>query len=146
MTPTTNVTSAPRDTPPPLPDAAPPILWRQFTPRGDGVLDLVDDVLARCVEGRVRLVWGPGSVTEFPLSGAAPVAFAFAIRNSAFRALLARMSVLCDGPGAETVSPYGGRGAFTDPRWPHVRFWVDFTNTPAEQRLDLTPAFTPEPS
>ncbi|HXD88434.1 MAG TPA: hypothetical protein VN641_18235 [Urbifossiella sp.] len=56
------------------------------------------------------------------------------------------MAALCHELGSQEVSPYGGKGSFTDPRWPHVCFHVDFMNTPAEQRLELTPVFSSEPA
>ena len=113
--------------------------WQSFTPRESGILDLVDDMLARCVNDQVRIVWCPGTVTEYPLSGRSPTSYEITLRNSAFRAVMARMAALCDRPDSEALSPYGGRGEFTDPRWPRVRFSVQFTNTPDEQRLELTP-------
>lgn len=123
------------------------VLWKDFKPREGGVLDLIGDMSAHLVENRLRIVWVPGVVTEYPLAGGEPRSFEFAFRNSIFRLVMARMGVLCGEKAKEDpIYPYRGRGEFTDPRWPHVRFRVEFTNTPADQRLDLTPIFPPEPT
>ena len=128
-------------------DSKPFVLWRDFKPRDRGVLDLIDDMLERLVESRLRLFWVPGIVTEIPLDGGESQTFEFAYRNSIFRLIMARMAVLCEESSGQDVSPYGGTGSFTDPRWPHVRFHVEFVNTKtADQHLKLTPAFASEPS
>ncbi len=144
MTPSTDSVTARPDDRSPNPVAGegrrqPPAIWESFTPREGGILDLVDDMLARCVNDQVRIVWCPGVVTEYPLSGTSPTSFEVTLRNSAFRAVMARMAVLCERPDSEPVSPYGGRGEFTDRRWPRVRFSLQFTNTADDQRLELTP-------
>jgi hypothetical protein len=59
---------------------------------------------------------------------------------------MARLSALCDPDGTGSVSPYGGRDTFVDERPPRTEFRVEFANTPADQRLDLTPMFPPEPT
>jgi hypothetical protein len=117
----------------------PPVLWQNLTPKGAGILDLVDDMLARCIDSQVRLVWVGETVTEFPLSGGEPAQFKIKLRKSIFRAILARMAALCDIANSGSVSPYHGRGEFVDQRTPQTRFLVDFMNTPDEQRLELTP-------
>jgi hypothetical protein len=133
-----------------LPDPADPrgnpsyVLWRDFKPRDRGVLDLIDDMFAHLIQDRLRIIWVPGTVTEYPLVGGEPRSFEFAFRNSIFRLIMARMAVLCSEFGSQPVSPYGGTGQFVDPRWPDIRFHVDFMNTPGEQRLELTPITSPE--
>ena len=123
------------------------IPWTNYKPRERGILDLLDDILRLCAECRIQFSGGRGSVTETPLTGAEPRSFPFPFRNSLFRAIMARFAVLCSEDGTEHVSPYGGTGSFTDPRWPHVRFHVEFVNTKtADQHLELTPVFAPEPS
>lgn len=120
------------------------IVWRDFKPRTGGVLDFVDDMFERLITLRLRIDWRPGIVTEIPASGGDPRSYEFKFRG--YRGVMARMAFLCHELSSQDVSPYGGKGSFTDPRWPHVRFHVDFMNTPAEQRLELTPVFASEPS
>ena len=120
------------------------IVWRDFKPRGGGVLDFVDDMFERLIGLRLKIDWRPGIVTEFPASGGEPHSYDFKFRG--YRAVMARMAFLCHELSGQDVSPYGGIGDFIDPRWPNVSFHVDFMNTPAEQRLDLTPVFSSEPS
>ena len=124
------------------------ILWRDFKPRDRGVLDLIDDLLERLVESRLRLFWVPGIVTEISLDGGESQTFELAYRNSIFRLIMARMAALIeDTEKQDPIFPYRGTGSFTDPRWPHVRFHVDFVNTKtADQHLELTPVFASEPS
>jgi len=119
--------------------------WTHLVPRARGVIDLVDDMLLRCRVGRMRLTWQAGMVTEIPYDGGPATTFDIRnLRNSVFRAVLARLAFLCKPLSADAVTPYGGKGVFIDPRWPDVRFRVDFMNTPAEQRLELTPQAIPE--
>lgn len=120
------------------------IVWRDFKPRGRGVLDFIDDLFARLVALRLRIDWRPGIVTEYPPSGGKPHSYEFKFR--AYRAVMARLACLCRELSSQDVSPYGGKGSFADPRWPQVRFHLDFMNTPAEQRLELTPVFFSEPA
>jgi hypothetical protein len=124
------------------------VLWRDFNPRDrGGVLGLVDDILDRLVQNRMRLHWIRSGVTEVSLDGGEPRTFEFAFRNSIARAVIARIAVLCDDEiKRDPIYPYRGVGSFTDPRWPQVRFDVNFSNTPAEQRLELTPVFVSEHS
>lgn len=112
--------------------------------QGAGVLGLVDELLAYCRDRQVRITWESGAVTARPLAGGvderAPVPF----RGSVFRAVLARLAALCDG--GSPVSPYGGRGEFVDEGPPPTTFRLDFSNTPDDQRLDLTPVVEPAPA
>ncbi|HUY35359.1 MAG TPA: hypothetical protein VMV69_21625 [Pirellulales bacterium] len=60
------------------------------------------------------------------------------LRKSVFRAMLARMAVLCNERTPNSVSPYGGRGELTFGVNPTVVFRVIFANTGAEQKMELT--------
>lgn len=120
-----------------------PLAWQTLAPRAGGVSDLVDDILLRCQERRVRLTWCPGTVTEHPLDGSPATSIAITLRNSVFRAVMARLAALSDPLNIGSVSPYGGRAEFSYERIPQSRFLVDFVNTPNEQRLELMPIITP---
>lgn len=101
-----------------------------------GVVGLVDELLAACHEHRLQLDWQGGRCRV--RSGAWETAIDLPLRASVFRAVLARLAALADPDGLGSVSPYGGEGEIRlgrDPRW---CFRLQFTNTPAEQKLALT--------
>src|SRR5208282_5382429 len=60
------------------------------------------------------------------------------LRKSVFRAILARVAVLCNERSPNSVSPYGGQGEVSVGADPAMTFRVEFANTPDEQRLELT--------
>jgi hypothetical protein len=60
------------------------------------------------------------------------------LRKSVFRAILARLAVLCNERRPGSCSPYGGQGEIAVGSDPATVFRVVFTNTPSEQRLELT--------
>src|SRR5205085_10653312 len=68
------------------------------------------------------------------------------LRRSVFRAILARLAALCNERTPNAVSPYGGQGELPADANPPALFQIRFTNTPAEQRLELStqPAPTAE--
>jgi hypothetical protein len=56
-----------------------------------------------------------------------------------FRPLLARLAVLCSDETGQAFLPYGGRYSITrSSRRGPVRLDLDFANTPAEQRVQIT--------
>ena len=61
-----------------------------------------------------------------------------------FRPLLARLAVLCSEESGTEFQPYGGRYGLTrSSRTGPVRLDVEFTNTPATQRLTISRAMLP---
>lgn len=112
-------------------------LREAFIPGPRGVVGLVDDLLRLCDEQGLSLSWdagrchvrSPGSrsdrLTEIPLPG------------SVFRAALARFAVLCNENVPGSVSPYGGEGRLSIASLYPAIFRIEFTNTAAEQRLEL---------
>jgi len=62
------------------------------------------------------------------------------LRKSTFRAILARVAVLCNERVPNSVSPYGGQGELAMGANPTVVFRVAFVNTPAAQKLELLAA------
>jgi hypothetical protein len=122
------------------------VLWRDFKPRDHIVLDLVDDLLGYLVDQRLRIRWIPGVVSEFPLCGREERVYEVDFGRGVFRNLMARLCKLCSDQTAEWINPYFGKSSFTDPRWPHVQFQIEFVNTKTtDQHLDLTPVFSSEP-
>ena len=59
------------------------------------------------------------------------------LRKSAFRAILARVAVLCNERCPNSVSPYGGQGELLVDTDPATALRVAFVNTPDEQSLEL---------
>ncbi len=99
------------------------------------VVEIVDALLQRCREHHLQFEWqgdrlracsGGGARSDIPL------------RKSVFRAILARLAVLCNERTPNAVSPYGGEGVLEigDNSLASVR--VSFTNTSAEQKLELS--------
>jgi hypothetical protein len=60
------------------------------------------------------------------------------IRKSVFRAVLARIAALCNEKNPNTVSLYGGQCEWMTGENPPKVFRILFTNTSAEQRIELT--------
>jgi hypothetical protein len=58
--------------------------------------------------------------------------------RSVFRAILARIAALCGERMPNPVSPYGGEGELAIGTNPPTVFQVAFSNTPDEQRLEIT--------
>ena len=104
-------------------------------------------MLAYLVDSELRILWIPGVVTEYLLCEQDERVYEVDFGRGVFRNLMARLSKICSDQTTEWINPYFGKGSFTDPRWPHVRFHVEFVNTKtADQHLELTPVFASEPS
>jgi hypothetical protein len=99
------------------------------------VIEIVDALLQRCREHRLQFEW-QGDRLRARSSGG--VWSDIPLRKSVFRAILARLAVLCNERTPNAVSPYGGEGVLEigDNALAIVR--VSFTNTSAEQKLELS--------
>jgi hypothetical protein len=104
-----------------------------------GIVGLVDDLLRLCRERGLHLDWQADCCRVRPLAGGSEEVIESPLRKSVFRAILARVAVLCNERTPPSVSPYGGQGELTAGDNPATIFRVNFTNTPGEQRLELTP-------
>jgi hypothetical protein len=102
----------------------------------DGVVGVVDNLVAACHEQMIEIDWqgdhcrvksGNGHWEEFH----AP------IKKSAFRAVLARIASLCNESAPNSVTPYGGHGRLPIGAHPACNVRIVFTNTTAEQMLRL---------
>ena len=112
---------------------------RAFEPTRDGVVGLVDELLALCREQGLHLDWQADRCRVRPL-GARPEAWTeIPLPKSVFRAILARMAVLCNERIPDSVSPYGGEGELSAGTDSPTIFHVAFTNTPSEQILEIAP-------
>ena len=103
-----------------------------------GVVGLVEDLLAACREHDLQIEWHAERCRVRSKGGDWEEWIAVPIRKSIFRAILARFAALCNERTPNTVSPYGGQGEVSAGQNPPAVFRVTFTNTPAEQKLELT--------
>jgi hypothetical protein len=104
----------------------------------DGVVGIVDELLRLCPEQGLRLDWQADGCRIHCCVGDSEETIDVPRRKSVFRAILARIAVLCNEQVPNSVSPYGGEGELSTAANPSVQFRVSFTNTPAEQTLELT--------
>jgi hypothetical protein len=104
-----------------------------------GVIGVVDDLLRLCREKGVQLDWTADCWRIRPLAGGSDELLDRPDRKSVFRAILARLAVLCNDSSPGSVSPYGGQGSLSIESDPMMRFHVSFLNTPQEQWLKLCP-------
>ena len=104
----------------------------------DGIVGLVDDLLSLCRQHGLELDWQAGRcrVRSFESDGEEWIDVP--LRKSVFRAILARVAVLCNERMPNSTSLYGGQGEITVGADPATVFRVAFANTPSEQRLELT--------
>src|SRR5271157_18049 len=112
------------------------------TPTRD-VVGLVDEVLALCQEHGLQLDWQEGGCHIRSSGGEPEGTIDVPLRKSVFRAILARVAVLCNERSPNSVSPYGGQGEVSVGANPAMTFRVEFANTPDEQRLYCESVATP---
>lgn len=111
-------------------------------PRG-GIVGLVDDLLAACRDHGLRLDWQLGRFRVRSFVEDWQELGGLTLRKTVFRSILARLAALCNERHPDSCSPYGGQGEIAVGT---TVFHVVFTNTPGEQRLELTqdrPALQP---
>jgi hypothetical protein len=103
----------------------------------DGVVGMVDDLLNACQEHGLQLEWTPEHCRVRSNGGDWEELAEVPLRESVFRAILARVAVLCNERKLNSVSPYGGRGELSIGVKPTTIFKVAFANTAEEQKLEL---------
>jgi len=108
-----------------------------FTPTPLAVLGLVDDLLELCREQPLSVNFRDGKCFVSP-AGDVTNSVEVPLPRSAFRAVLARVAALCNETRPNSVSPYGGAGEVCVGNDSRTTLRVDFTNTPDEQRLEVT--------
>jgi hypothetical protein len=104
-----------------------------------GVVGLVDSLLQLCPPEGLVLDWQGDGIRVRLRSGRAEVVLVKPLRKSVFRAILARMAVLCNDRSLNSLSPYGGQGELQVSTHPPQTFRVTLTNTASEQELELVP-------
>jgi hypothetical protein len=113
-------------------------LQKAFAPTSRGVVGLVDDLLAFCRENGLQLDWQADRCRVRVFAGVWQELVEVPLRKSVFRAVLARVAALCNEQSPNSISPYGGQGEISVGTNPATVFHVAFTNTPSEQRLEMT--------
>jgi hypothetical protein len=105
-----------------------------------GIVGLVDDLLRGCPESGLQLDWQAGCCRVRSVGGDGKELLDVPLRKSVFRAILARVAVLCNERAPNSVSSYGGQGELSVDANPAAVFRVAFVNTPATQKLELRTA------
>ena len=114
-----------------------------FTPTPRGVVGLVDDLLSLCRTHQLRIVFRDGRCEIRRLGAGSKDALDLSVPQSVFRAVLARVAVLCNDHRPHSATPYRGEGEVAVPRRPDrgpaagSTCYAAFTNTPSDQRLEL---------
>jgi hypothetical protein len=108
-----------------------------------GVVGAVDELLAIAAEHSFRLERHADGCRVRLLDSGSSDFVDVQIRSSVFRAILARISVLCNQQHSGCVSPYGGQGELAVGSNPATTLHVSLVNTPAEQSLELLRAGQP---
>jgi hypothetical protein len=103
----------------------------------NGVAGVVDDLLRACPERGLQLDC-QGDRCRVVVHGTNGEEIDVPLRKSVFRALLARLAVLCNQRRPDSVSPYGGDGELAIGE-PETVFRVTFVNTADQQKVDLKP-------
>jgi hypothetical protein len=104
-----------------------------------GVVGLVDDLLAACSEYSIELTWQGGHCRLSSSADEWEETIDLPIRKSVFRATLARLATLCNMQQPDSVSPYGGTADLAVGQSPKRIMRVTLVNTSAEQKLRLQP-------
>jgi hypothetical protein len=126
------------------PSRFPDLIRHVFLPTQSGVVGLVDDLLKICQDRGLELDWDAGQCHIRSIGAASEETIAVPLPKSVFRAVLARLAALCNERIPGSVSPYGGEGELAIGVAPTVICAVAFTNTPGEQRVQLTRIATKE--
>ena len=120
---------------------APPFseLFRSvFTQPTRDIVGLVDDLLTVCRHHCLQLDWQADHCRVRFCGGAWEELTDLTLRKAVFRALLARLAALCNEQTSNSVSPYGGQSELSAGANLPAVFKIRFTNTPDEQKLELT--------
>lgn len=113
-------------------------LHRALTHPRHGIVGLVDDLLAMCQKHDLQIDWQNDHFRVRSPGGAWEELTDLSIRKSVYRAVLARIAVLCNEQNPNSVSLYGGQCQWMTSESPPTMFRILFTNTAEEQRLELT--------
>ncbi len=115
------------------------LLRRALDQSGSGIAGVVEAILNLCREYNLQLDWRANRCSIRPVGGDWEEVADLRIRKSVFRAILARIAVLCNEQSPDDVSCYGGRASLSVGENPSAVFRVILANTPAKQRLEIVP-------
>ncbi len=113
-------------------------LRRAFEPSSSGFVGIVDNLLAISDGGNLEIVWQTGSCRAKIRRGVAEGFAEIPFRKSVFRAILARIALLCNETRPDLVSPYGGDSKLAVGENASRVFQIEFINTPDEQKLVIS--------
>jgi len=106
----------------------------------DNLIEFVDGLLRVCAENEVHLRMQTDSgLLRSTKRGRAEHAFKNPLTKSRFRAVLARIALLCNEATAGSTSPYGGMGTVPISSDQLDSVQVSFANTPDDQFIDIQP-------
>lgn len=106
-----------------------------FEPTAQGALGLVDKLLSLACEYDLAIDWHDGQCHVRASGTAAPDEFELPLPEPVFRAVLARIAVLCNEFAQNSVSLYGGKGQLAVGCATVID--VEFANRRGDQRLNL---------
>src|SRR5258708_21002776 len=104
-----------------------------------GVVGLVDDLLTLCQQHDLQVEWQGERCHIRSRRDDWEEWISVPLRKSVFRSILARIAALCNERTPNAVSPYGGQCELLASGKSAALFKHTFPNTPAEQRVELTP-------
>lgn len=110
---------------------------KAFEPTKRGFVGLVENLLDLCREQGLQFDWRADRCLVRSLGAEPRESAEIPLPKSVFRAILARLAVLCNERAPNSVSPYGGEGEVSVDTSPPTVFRVAFTNTPEEQGLEV---------
>lgn len=102
-----------------------------------GVIGIADDLVVSASELGLGIEWREGHCRLRWGEPDSKVTARMYLPKSVFRAVLARIAALCNERYPNSVSSYGGSGTFSTGARAEIVYQVTFSNTPADQRLEL---------
>lgn len=102
----------------------------------DGITGIVDEMLVVCSDYRLKLEWEQENCRVHALDEDWSTVVPVPLKKSVFRAVLARVAVLCDEL-SNTTSLYGGQGEVKTSGANPSRIRVKFENSPEKQQIQL---------
>jgi hypothetical protein len=115
-------------------------LGRALGRSDNGVVGLVDELLAASLQQDIQLSWQAGRCCVSFLKEGLPDRMEVPVPKPVVRAALARVAALCNERNPNSVSPYGGQGEVVLDTDPARAIRVSFVNTPETQSLELASA------
>ena len=104
-----------------------------------GIIGIVDTLLKVRPDQEVHLHWQPDCCEVQCRAAGYEAGFETPLRQSVFRAIVARVSAICSQDSPGSMSPYGGESKLCVSTDQAAWVRVKFENTPDSQWLSLTP-------